>query len=1050
MKKLDRIAILAAIIVIALFAWSEAHAQTISPLPGFVATSTPDDAITQRIYNKAIKITGLSTGQCLTLNSHNVLTTTSCGSGGTGLSTTTPWVNGQIVQVSSAGVVKSIATSTLGLLTTDVAEGANLYWTNTRFDNRLSATTTLSNLTTLANLGTIKTSLTGLIKAASGVLSTAANGTDYTLITANTCSAGQHVSQITAAGVITCSADSGGGGSGSVSTSTPEVAGEIPFFTSTAATPALIGGDTTFVWDNTNKRIGIGSSTPYTKLAVSGPAYIGIDGLSTGSLGTNFTSYTTDLNSNVIANSFQAVGPVNASGNVQAVQFTATDNGTNNTTTMTGLNGLASKTISGTVGTLTSIQASARISGTAVATTLNGFVSQTRVLTGSSATTVNNFNASAATVSGTVGTSYGFHAAAQKISGVSTGYGIATDGATDLNYTVGNFGAGTTSPYAQLSVGGNAVIGAASAGGTNGDLFINKLGVAAGTFLAADPTGKVIATTSPAYTAGTGLTLTGNSFSVNTSQNIATLSNLTGNGLVKTSGGVGTLGTAANGTDYTLITANTCSAGQHVSQITAAGVITCSADTSGSSGLATSSPWSGSGVAYRVSDAAVSTVATSSLTLASEFTNSGTTGALVGGSNGTLSLTTNGTALSKLVQIGANTVLGNNTGATGNVVAFATSTLGIAISDTTGTLAVARGGTGAASLTGIVIGNGTSAFTTTAGTTCTNQFLRAFTSSAGTCATVGAADVSLANLTATDSTLTFSGTYTGATARTIGLNLGNANSWTGLQSFANSTTTLASHTGTSWFGATATTTINADGKGSIVMPATSTFTLGTTTAGTLKTTSSGLVYADTAGSGALSSTTAQTFTTAGAGTWTKPTGVRYIEVEVVGAGGQGGGDGGGSSAHGGDGGGSGGYGRHLMSVGSTPSINFTIGTKGSGAADATGNAGTATTFDTCVAGGGSGGSNGSAGVPAGAGGTTSGCNESNFTGNAGNIGMTGAAKGGTGGNSFFGGSGLGQSGAGAGNAGTQGSGGGGAAQTTGSSNGGGAGGDGEIVVHEYY
>lgn len=40
----------------------------------------------------------------------------------------------------------------------------------------------------------------------------------------------------------------------------------------------------------------------------------------------------------------------------------------------------------------------------------------------------------------------------------------------------------------------------------------------------------------------------------------------------------------------------------------------------------------------------------------------------------------------------------------------------------------------------------------------------------------------LANLTATDGTLTFSGTYTGATARTIGINLGNANTWSADQS----------------------------------------------------------------------------------------------------------------------------------------------------------------------------------------------------------------------------------------------------------------------------
>ncbi|MEK7528881.1 MAG: hypothetical protein AAB592_03860, partial [Patescibacteria group bacterium] len=47
----------------------------------------------------------------------------------------------------------------------------------------------------------------------------------------------------------------------------------------------------------------------------------------------------------------------------------------------------------------------------------------------------------------------------------------------------------------------------------------------------------------------------------------------------------------------------------------------------------------------------------------------------------------------------------------------------------------------------------------------------------------------LANLSATDSTLTFSGTYTGATARTIGLNLGNGNTWTAKQTFTYASTT---------------------------------------------------------------------------------------------------------------------------------------------------------------------------------------------------------------------------------------------------------------------
>ncbi|MEK7142470.1 MAG: NYN domain-containing protein, partial [Patescibacteria group bacterium] len=60
-----------------------------------------------------------------------------------------------------SGTASAIATSSLGLLTTNIAEGTNLYWTNDRFDNRLSATTTLPNITTLANLATVGTITSG-------------------------------------------------------------------------------------------------------------------------------------------------------------------------------------------------------------------------------------------------------------------------------------------------------------------------------------------------------------------------------------------------------------------------------------------------------------------------------------------------------------------------------------------------------------------------------------------------------------------------------------------------------------------------------------------------------------------------------------------------------------------------------------------------------------------------------------------------------------------------------------------------------------------------
>lgn len=69
----------------------------------------------------------------------------------------------------------------------------------------------------------------------------------------------------------------------------------------------------------------------------------------------------------------------------------------------------------------------------------------------------------------------------------------------------------------------------------------------------------------------------------------------------------------------------------------------------------------------------------------------------------------------------------------------------------------------------------------------------------------------LGALTATNPTLTFSGSYTGTAAQTVGLNLGNANSWTALQQFnANASSSIQSILGTLYVGKTATSTILGD------------------------------------------------------------------------------------------------------------------------------------------------------------------------------------------------------------------------------------------------
>jgi hypothetical protein len=120
-----------------------------------------------------------------------------------------------------------------------------------------------------------------------------------------------------------------------------------------------------------------------------------------------------------------------------------------------------------------------------------------------------------------------------------------------IQSTTGNVGIGTTSPYSLLSVGGDVVVGASTAGGTLGDLYLPKLGVAAGTFLAVDATGKVIATTTPA--GGTGLTSlnsqTGSTqtFATSSDTNIGLTITSTGDVHTFTSNWIGTLAAARIG-----------------------------------------------------------------------------------------------------------------------------------------------------------------------------------------------------------------------------------------------------------------------------------------------------------------------------------------------------------------------------------------------------------------------------------------------------------------------------------------------------------------------
>jgi len=158
----------------------------------------------------------------------------------------------------------------------------------------------------------------------------------------------------------------------------------------------------------------------------------------------------------------------------------------------------------------------------------------------------------------------------------------------------------------------------------------------------------------------------------------------------------------------------------------------------------------------------------------------------------------------------------------------------------------------------------------------------------------------------------------------------------------------------------------------------------------------------------------KTFTTAGAGTWTKPAGITKILVEVVGGGGGGARsctwDGNNWPANcGGGGGGGGGYCKKLVDVSAINSIPFTVGAGGSAASGqaVSGGSGGTSTFGSpslCQALGGAGGF-GNTGL--GGGGGLGSLGNLNLRGDPGGVGGKGSGGiGGSGGGSFFGGGGT--------------------------------------------
>ena len=140
-----------------------------------------------------------------------------------------------------------------------------------------TASTTISSTGALTTPSLTVASISGVLKATSGLVAAAANGTDYTLITANTCT-NQVFTAATAAGVFTCASVSNAmltsstisgvalGGTLFALTATNSTLTFSGSYTGTAAQTVGLNLANTNNWTSA---IGIGTSSPFAALSIS-------------------------------------------------------------------------------------------------------------------------------------------------------------------------------------------------------------------------------------------------------------------------------------------------------------------------------------------------------------------------------------------------------------------------------------------------------------------------------------------------------------------------------------------------------------------------------------------------------------------------------------------------------------------------------------------------------------------------------------------------------------------------------------------------------------
>jgi hypothetical protein len=208
----------------------------------------------------------------------------------------------------------------------------------------------------------------------------------------------------------------------------------------TAKSVLFIDGSGNLAQDNAN--LYYDSATKILTLGTLGAA-----------LGSVLSVGTTSASATATMAQFTMQGSLATNANPQVLNFLLNDTSTNNVGTLIGINGISQKSgASGNVTSLSAVTGNVRLTAGATATNMIGVSGAARVTNASNATAVTLFSALAplTTSAGLIGTIYGYRAAALKITGVTTAYGFAQDGTTDLNYFLGKAGFGLTGPTAYI------------------------------------------------------------------------------------------------------------------------------------------------------------------------------------------------------------------------------------------------------------------------------------------------------------------------------------------------------------------------------------------------------------------------------------------------------------------------------------------------------------------------------------------------------------------------------------------------------------------------